>query len=208
MKLRDNYARIPQGYIRLWCWDENGKITYDSLKQKNTVVNDARRSAAAAFSNQPGLVGLGFNVNQYRCGYSNTLVNHWDPVNNIPLEEPFGNSTLIPEYQAVGSPLITTPPYFHTQASVSGLATDGLQWVGPSSNLVEVALPLSVTYPFNGDECAVQLSVTMGPTISVGATFDTVEVILNNGKKFAGRWVYPITKAASWSLGITHLILF
>lgn len=206
MKNFDQFARkgeIAQGYVRLVMRDEHGKVVYDSLTAKNTVVNDARRSAAAAFANIPASVGLGFQVKQYRCGFSNALALHWDMVNNKPLEAPVTESTPLAQYTGV-----ETVDFFHTQADVSGLLVDGLAWAGVGVPLVQKALPLSVVYPFSGDEYAVQLEVTLDALTSVGATFDTVEVILTNGRKFAHRWTYPIQKQAGWALSITHLILF
>lgn len=207
MKSLDRFARngeIAQGYVRLRCWDPlTGKTTYDSLFQKNTVVNDARRSAAAAFANIPGDIGLGFQVKQYRMGYSNALANHWDNVNNRPLEAPVTEVTPLPEYDTV-----LTENYFHTQADVSGLLADGLEWNGEGLALTQKAISLGVTYPFNSDEFAVELEVELDALTSVGATFDTVEVILTNGAKFAHRWTYPIQKQPGWALAIQHLILF
>lgn len=206
MKSLDQFNRhggIAQGYVRMIARDLDGKVVYDSLLQKNTVVNDARRSAAAAFANTPGLVGLGFQVKQYRCGYSNTLANHWDMANNRPLEAPVTQNTPLVPYTGV-----ETVDFFHTQADVSGLLADGLAWAGTGLPLIQKALPLSVTYPFNADENAVQLSVTLDALTSVGATFDTVEVILSNGRKFAHRWTYPIVKQAGWSCVIDHILLF
>lgn len=206
MKNFDRFHRngeIAQGYVRLVMRDQDGKIVYDSLTAKNTVVNDARRSAAAAFANTPGAVGLGFNVKKYRAGYSNTLANHWDTVNNRPLEAPVTESTPLAQYTGV-----ETENFFHTQADVSGLLADGLAWAGAGLPLVQKALALGVTYPFEGDEYAVQLDVEIDALTSVDATFDTVEVILANGRKMAHRWTYPISKQAGWALQITHLILF
>jgi hypothetical protein len=206
MKSHDQFARngeIAQGYVRVVCRDADGKVTYDSLQQKNTVVNDARRSAAAAFANVPGLVGLGFQVKQYRCGYSNALVLHWDNVNNRPLEAPVTEVTPLAQYTGV-----ETVDFFHTQADVSGLLADGLAWAGTGLPLINKAIPVSVTYPFGGDEYAVELNVTLDALTSVDATFDTVEIMLTNGKKFAHRFTYPIQKQAGWSLSITHLVLF
>lgn len=204
MNVRDKYpSRIAKGYVRIRCWEEaTGKITYDSFKE-NTVVNSARESAAAAFANTPGAIGLGFNVKQYRMGYSNVLSSHWDSLNAKPLEAPFTESALLPEYTGV-----ETENYFHTQADVSGLLVDGLQWQGVGSPLAQVALPLGIVYPFNADNFAVELTVDLDATISVGAVFDTVEVVLGNGAKFAHRWVAPITKVAGWGLSCTHLCLF
>lgn len=206
MKIRDQFSQnreIAQGYVRVKCWDEKtGETTYDSFLQ-NTVVNDARRSAAAAFANTPGLVGLGFNVKKYRLGYSNTLGLHWDSLNNKPLEAPFTQSTLLAQYTGV-----ETVDFFHTQADVSGLLADGLHWVGAGNPLAQKAIGLGVVYPFGGDEYAVQLSVALDATTSVGATFDSVEVILSNGRKFATRWTFPIVKQAGWGLSVEHLILF
>lgn len=205
MNVRDKYpSRIAKGYVRVRCWEEaTGKTTYDSFVQENTVVNDARRSAAAAFANTPGLVGLGFNVKQLRCGYSNTLTNHWDSVLNKPLEAPFTESIPLPEYSG-----IEIENFFHTQADVSGLLVDGLQWQGVGNPLAQVALPLGVTYPWNADEYAVQVEVDMDSTISVGATFDTVELILQNNRKFSHRWTYQITKMAGWGLSLQWNLLF
>jgi hypothetical protein len=209
MKHRDSFTadgHLAQGYVRMVCRDEKtGKITYDSFGH-NTVVNDARRSAAAAFAGIPGSVGLGFQVKQYRLGYSDVLNNHWDLVNNKPQEAPFTLSDPLIEYP--GYPVSPNQEYFHTQADVSGLLADGLHYVGPNSPLAQIALPLGVTYPFNGDEMAVQLDVELDATTSTDATFDTVEVILSNGRKMAHRWVYPIVKQPSWSMSITHLLLF
>jgi len=207
MKITDSFANsdhLAQGYVRVRCWEKaTGKITFDSLGE-NTVVNDARRSAAAAFSGQPGAVGLGFQVKQYRMGFSNVLANHWDSVNNKPQEAPFTMSDLLPAYP--GFPV--SSDYFHTQADVSGLVGDGLQYLGPNSPLGQVALPLSVTYPFNGDEMAVQLQVALDSNISTDAVFDTVEVILSNGRKFAHRFCYPIQKMPGWGMSVEHLVLF
>ena len=208
MKNLDRFARksgVAQGYVRICAWDETGKKVYDSFGH-NTVVNDARRSAAAAFAGQPGLVGLGFAVKQYRMGYSDVLTNHWDMVNNVPLEAPFTLNQELIAYP--GYPVSPSQEYFHTQADVSGLTADGLNYVGPNVPLAQIALPLSVTYPFNGDENAVQLEVDLDSNVSTGATFDTVEVILTNGKKFAHRWTTPVTKVAGWKLTISHLLLF
>ena len=210
MKNLDSFDRkggIAQGYVRIHCWDvKTGETTYDSFLQKNTVVNDARRSAAAAFANTPGLVGLGFQVKQYRCGYSNVLANHWDNVNNKPLEAPFTES--IPLIQYPGVPVSPNQDYFHTQADVSGLIGDGLEWTGVNTPLAPKAIPLSVVYPFSGDEYCVQLQVSLDALTSVGAAFDTVEIILTNGRKMAHRWTYPITKQPGWGLAIEHLVLF
>lgn len=206
MKNLDRFARqgeIAQGYVRLRCRDESGKVVYDSLLQKNTVVNDARRSAAAAFANIAGSVGLGFRVKKYRMGYSNALGLHWDNVNNRPLEAPVTEVTPLVQY--TGSQSVD---YFHTQADVSGLLADGLEFAGIGNPLVQKAIAVGVTYPFNADEYAVELTVTLDALTSVDAVFDTVEVILLNGRKFAHRWTYPITKQAGWSLEISHLILF
>jgi hypothetical protein len=194
---------FAQGYVHIVAHDLSGKKVYDSFGH-NTVVNDARRSAAAAFANLPGNVGLGFAVKQYRMGYSNVLANHWDSVNSKPAEAPFTQNTLNIQYPGSA----TTDEYFHTQADVSGLLADGLHWVGSSSPLAQKAISLGVDYPFNGDENAVRLYVELDATTSVGAIFDTVEVVLENGKKFAHRWVNPVTKATSWNLAISHLILF
>ena len=202
----DQFARkgeIAQGYVRMVARNEAGKVMYDSLLEKNTVVNDARRSAAAAFANSPGLVGLGFQAKKYRCGYSNVLANHWDVVNNHPLEAPVTQSTPLVQYTGVEA-----QDFFHTQADVSGLIGDGLAWGGTGNPLVPAAIALGVTYPFNADEYAVQLEVILDALTSVNAQFDTVEVMLANGRKFAHRWTYPITKQAGWALSITHLILF
>lgn len=196
-------VNFAQGYVHIVAHDETGKKVYDSFGH-NTVVNDARRSAAAAFANIPGNVGLGFNVKQYRMGYSNVLVNHWDSVNGKPAEAPFTQNTLNIQYP--GSP--TSSEYFHTQADVSGLLADGLHWVGANSPLAQKAISLGVDYPFNGDENAVRLYVELDSTTSVGAVFDTVEVVLANGKKFAHRFVQPVTKSSGWVLGIQHLLLF
>jgi hypothetical protein len=196
---------IAQGYVRVMAVDERGRKVHDSLI-KNTVVNDARRSAAAAFANMPGLVGLGFNVKQYRLGYSNALVNHWDGVNNKPVEAPFTLSTPLIQYP--GYPVSPNQDYFHTQADVSGLLADGLHWVGAASPLANKAISLGVDYPFNSDEYAVRLYVELDATTSVGATFDTVEIILANGRKFAHRWTYPIEKMPGWALAVEHLVLF
>jgi hypothetical protein len=206
MKSLDQFNRpggIAQGYVRMIARDQAGKVVYDSLLQKNTVVNDARRSAAAAFANTAGLVGLGFGVKKYRCGYSNTLALHWDNVNNRPLEAPVTETVLLAQYTGV-----ETVDFFHTQADVSGLIADGLAWAGTGLPLIQKAIPLSVVYPFNADEYAVQLTVTLDALTSVDASFDTVEVVLSNGVKFAHRWTYPIVKQAGWSLEITHLIMF
>lgn len=208
MRHLDRFANgsIAQGYVRMVCWEEKtGRITFDS-KGHNTVVNDARRSAAAAFAGIPGNVGLGFKVKQYRLGYSNVLVNHWDTVNNKPLEAPFTLSEPLIEYP--GFPVSPNQDFFHTQADISGLAADGLHYVGPNSPLAQIALPVGVTYPFNGDEMAVSLDVQLPSNVSTDATFDTVEVILANGRKFAHRWVYPITKQPGWGMSVQHLILF
>ena len=97
---------------------------------------------------------------------------------------------------------------FHTQADISGLVADGLHYVGPNVPLAQVVLPVGVTYPFNGDEFAVQLDIQLPSNVSTDATFDTVEVILSNGRKFAHRWTYPIEKQPGWGMAITHLILF
>lgn len=207
MKHTDRYSsEFAQGYVRIQCWDEKtGEKTYDSFGH-NTVVNDARRSAAASFAGQPGLVGLGFSVKQYRLGYSDVLNGHWDTVNNKPQEAPFTLSDPLIAYP--GYPVSPLVDYFHTQADISGLLADGLHYVGPNLPLAQVALPVSVVYPFNSDEMAVQLHVEMDSTISVGATFDTVEVILSNGRKFAHRWLFPCTKVAGWKISVDHLILF
>lgn len=196
---------IAQGYVRVVAHDETGKKVYDSFLQ-NTVVNDARRSAAAQFAGLPGLVGLPFTVKQYRMGYSNALNNHWDNVNNRPLEAPFTYNDLLIQYP--GFPVSPNQDYFHTQADVSGLLADGLHYVGPSSPLANIALDLGVDYPFNGDEFAVRLYVELDATTSTDAIFDTVEIVLANGKKFAHRWLFPIQKQAGWSLAIEHLVLF
>lgn len=197
---------LAQGYVRITAFDAKTRKVIKRWPGFNTVVNDARRSAAAAFANQAGIVGLGFNVKKYRCGYSNALINHWDSVNNRPLEVPFTDNDLLIQYP--GTPVSPNQDFFHTQADVSGLLADGLHYVGPNSPLAQKAIPLSVQYPFNADEYAVRLYVELDATTSVGATFDTVEVILANGKRFAARWTYPITKQAGWALGIEHLILF
>ena len=206
MKSIDQFNRpsgIAQGYVRMVARDQSGKVMYDSLLEKNTVVNDARRSAAAAFSNTAGLVGLGFGVKKYRCGYSNVLALHWDNVNDRPLEAPVTEVTPLAQYTGV-----ETVDFFHTQADVSGLLADGLAWAGTGLPLIQKAIPLSVVYPFNADECAVQLEVTLDALTSVGAQFDTVEVILSNGRKFAHRFTYPITKMAGWQLSVHHILLF
>lgn len=205
MKHLDTFDRssgIAQGYVRMRARDATGKIVFDSLGH-NTVVNDARRSAAASFANTPGAVGLGFQIKQYRCGFSNALVNHWDTVSNRPLEAPVTQSALLPAYDGV-----MTAGFFHTQADVSGLLADGLAWSVVGSPLVHKAIPVGVIYPFNGDEYAVQLDVVLDDLTSVDATFDTVEIILANGRKFAHRWTHPITKQAGWKLEITHVVLF
>lgn len=200
------HPELAQGYVSILIYDA---VTGEKIKRfvgRNTVVNDARRSAAAAFANQPGLVGLGFNVAYYRAGKQNVLENHWDSVNNVPLEVSFSDNALLTQYPG----FIPSPDqdYFHTQASVSGLSADGLHYVGPTSPLAHKAIPLSVEYPFNSDEYAVRLFIDLDGSTSTGATFDTVEVILSNGKKFAKRWTAPITKAANWGLSIEHLLLF
>lgn len=197
---------LAQGYVTILIFNADTGEKIKRYVGHNTVVNTARSSCAAAFANQAGNVGLGFAVSKYRMGFQNVLANHWDSVNNVPLEVPFSDTTLLTQYPGfVPSP---NQDYFHTQASVSGLLADGLQYVGPTSALAQKAIPLSVDYPFNGDDYAVRLSLTLDGSTSTGATFDTVEVVLANGRKFAKRWCYPITKAVNWGLAIEHLILF
>ena len=205
MRSQDHYpSRIAKGFVRIRCWDEKtGETTYDSFTQNNTVVNSARESAAAAFANTPGAIGLGFNVKQYRMGYSDVLNSHWDSVNNKPLGAPFTESTPLPQYSGM-----ETENFFHTQADVSGLLVDGLQWQGTGVPLAQVALPLGVVYPFNADNYAVELTVDLDATISVGAVFDSVEILMENGAKFAHRWCFPITKQAGWGLSVQHICLF
>jgi hypothetical protein len=197
---------LAQGYVRIVAFDPKTRKIIKQIWGPNTVVNDARRSAAAQFANLPGTVGVGFRVDKYRMGYSDVLTNHWDSENNVPLEVPFTENDLLPQYP--GSPVSPDQDYFHTQASVSGLLADGLEYIGPNDPLAQKAIQLTVDYPFNSDEYAVRLLVELDSSTSVGATFDTVEILMLNGYKFAQRWTHPVTKDAGWGLAIEHLILF
>lgn len=194
---------LAQGYVSIRAFDPITRKTIKRWQGHNTVVNDARRSAAAAFANIPGNVGLGFNANLYRMGYSNVQGTEWDSVNNKPNEVPFTDNALLPQYDGV-----LTVDYFHTQASVSGLSANGWQWQGVGQPLIPAAIALGIDYPFNSDEYAVRLYVELDGNTSVGATFDTVEVVTLNGVKFAARWTYPIVKQPNWGLAIEHLVLF
>lgn len=194
---------LAQGYVSILVFDA---VTRQKIKRyvgRNTVVNDARRAVAAQFANLPGSIGLGLRVDKYRMGYQNVLADHWDVTNNKPLEVPFTENTPLTEYSGT-----ETVDYWHTQASTSGLLADGKHFVGTGNPLAQLAIPLGVDYPFNGDEYAVRLSLELDGATSTGATFDTVEVIMANGAKFAHRWTYPITKQPSWGLAIEHLLLF
>lgn len=194
---------IAQGYVCFTAFDPVTRKIIKRWRGHNTVVNDARRSAAAAFAGIAGLVGLGFGVKQYRMGYSDVQTLHWDGVNAKPVEVPFTDNTLLTQYTGT-----QTVDYFHTQADTSGILADGLHWVGSGNPLAQKAIALGVDYPFNADEYAVRLYVELDGNTSVGANFDTVEVVLTNGKRFAARWTYPIVKQANWGLAIEHLILF
>lgn len=197
--------QVAQGYVSMVPFDPKTRKPIPGKTQVtcNTVVDDARRSAAAAFSGIPGSIGLGFKVEQYRLGYSDVLNNHWDL--DKPQEVPFDDNALLPEYTPGGfSP--SGFGYFHTQAHTNGV--DGKSFVGFGSSLAAAPIALGVDYPFNGDEFAVRLFVELDETQSSLATFDTVEVITENGARFAARWTYPIEKQANWGLFIEHLILF
>ena len=197
--------QVAQGYVGIRPFDPVTRkpIPGKGFLMMNTVVNDARRSAAAQFAGLPGNVGLGFTVEKYRMGFSDVLEQHWDV--DKPDEVPFEDVTLLPEFTPGGfSP--EAFGYYHTQAHINGV--DGKHFVGSGDPLAAAPIALGVDYPFNSDEYAVRLFVELDSSHSQLATFDTVEVITTNGKRFAARWTYPIEKQPNWGLFIEHLILF
>lgn len=199
---------LAQGYVGFVAFDPVTRKPIKRWLMRNTVVDDARRSAAAQFSGLPGNIGVGFTVEQYRLGFSDVFNQHFDV--DKPEEVPFNDTVLLPEFIPVGgSPSGFSPAafgYFHTQAHKNGV--DGKHFVGFASPLVAAPIALGIDYPFNADEFAVRLFIELDSTQSTGVTFDTVEVILENGAMFAKRFTFPIEKQPNWGLFIEHLILF
>ncbi len=199
---------MAQGYVGIVAFDPATRKTIKRWVMKNTVVDDARRSAAAQFSGLPGNIGVGFTVEQYRLGFSDVFNQHWD--NDKPEEVPFDDNTPLPEFIPTGgSPSGFSPAafgFFHTQAHKNGV--DGKHFVGFDDPLVDAPIDLGIDYPFNGDEFAVRLFIELDSTHSTLATFDTVEIIMENGAMFAKRFTFPIEKQPNWGLFIEHLILF
>lgn len=207
MENRDQYGtvldpegktiEVAQGYVSMRIFDAETRKTIKIIKGHNTVVNDARRAAARNFAR----LAPDFRVQQYRCGYSDVAGNYWDSVNNKPLEVPFDDNTPLIQYTGA-----EPDHYFHTQADIDG--TQGLHFVGVGNPLAASNIPLAIDYPFNSDEYACRLFIELDGGVSTGAIFDTVEIILANGWRFAARWTFPIEKQTNWGLAIEHLVLF
>jgi len=224
------HKQLAQGYQRTIVYDKDTKQRLFQVWGQNTVVNDARMAAASAFANQPithvsPAIPVGFQVWQYRCGYSDVGDGrqHWDVSTGTPVEAPFDYNDPIPQFDPNINDFTAGngQEFFHTQA-VHPLATEpSLHYVGPTFDLEDPAaagnpsgnppapqIDLGIQYPFNADPHAVRLYVDLPGGISTGAVFDTVEIILQNGLKFAHRWTTPVTKQAQWGLAIEHLVLF
>lgn len=224
------HKSLAQGYVSVLVYDAVTKQKVFRHFGKNTVVNDARMAAASAFANLPIIsvsptIPVGFSVESYRCGYSDVGPGrqHWDASLSVPLEAPFTQNDPLPQFDPNTNDF--TPgngqEFFHTQAVHPLSSKPSLHYVGPtmaledptaagnpSGNPVYPVIELGVDYPFNSDPHAVRLYIDLPGGISTGAVFDTVEIFLSNGLKFAHRWTASITKQAQWGLAIEHLVLF
>lgn len=217
------YPQLAQGYVSMLVYDaKTGEKLFRHFG-KNTVVNDARMAAASQFAGQPIItvspaIPVGFQAWYYRCGYSDVGPGrqHWDASIGVPLEAPFDQNDPLPQFQENVNNF--TPgneqEFWHTQAVNPLSSMNSLHFVGltqPLQDPTAAALPpiqMGVQYPFNADPHAVRLFIDLPGGISTDAVFDTVEIFLSNGLKFAHRWTTSITKQAQWGLAIEHLVLF
>lgn len=224
------HRSLAQGYVSMLVYEAETRKKLFRIFGKNTVVNDARMAAASAFANQPNIsvspaIPVGFTAWYYRCGYSDVGPGrqHWDVNTSTPQEAPFTLNDPLPQFDPNTNDF--TPgngqEFFHTQAVHSLASMPSLHYVGPSLELEDPAaggnpsgnpafptIEMGVQYPFNSDPHAVRLYIDLPGGISTGAVFDTVEIILQNGLKFAHRWSTSVTKQAQWGLAIEHLVLF